>query len=61
MDKERSAAPKKIENNELEEIVFEDRSQLLAELGKTLQIDKSTVSKRTKILGIIQKQGHWVP
>ena len=36
-DKERSGAPKKIEDKEL------DRSQTLAELGKTLQIDESTV------------------
>ncbi|KAG5313031.1 MOS1T transposase, partial [Pseudoatta argentina] len=26
-----------------------------------LQVDESTVSKRLKGLGMIQKQGHWVP
>ncbi|KAG5314668.1 MOS1T transposase, partial [Pseudoatta argentina] len=31
------------------------------ELGKILQVDESTVSKRLKGLGMIQKQGHWVP
>ena len=63
-DKERSGASKKIEDKELEEILDEDRSQTLAELGKTLQVDESTVSKLStvlKVLGIIQKQGHWVP
>ena len=35
-DKERSGAPKKFEGKELEEILDEDRSQTLAELGKTL-------------------------
>ncbi|KAG5322300.1 MOS1T transposase, partial [Pseudoatta argentina] len=34
---------------------------MLSELGKILQVDESTVSKRLKGLGIIQKQGHWVP
>ena len=29
----------------MEEILDEDRSQTLAELGKTLQVDESTVSK----------------
>ena len=60
-DKERSGAPKKCTDKELEEILKEDRSQTLAELGKTLQVDYSTVSKRLKVLGMIQKQGHWVP
>ena len=59
--KERSDAPKKFEDKEFEEILDEDRFQTLAELGKTLQVDESTVSKRLKVIGIIQKQGHWVP
>ncbi|KAG5320830.1 MOS1T transposase, partial [Pseudoatta argentina] len=33
-------------------------NQTLSELGKILQVDESTVSKG---LGMIQKQGHWVP
>ena len=45
-DKERSRTPKKFEDKELEEIHDEDRSQTLAELGKILQVDESTVSKR---------------
>ena len=60
-DKERSGAPKKFEHKQLEEILDEDRFQTRAELGKTYQIDKSTISKRLKVLGMIQKQGHWVP
>ena len=61
-DKERSGAPKKFEDKELDkELLDEDRSQTLAELGKTLQVDELTVSKRLKALGMIQKQGHWVP
>ena len=45
----------------MEKIRDEDRSQALAELGKTLQVGESTVSKRLKVLRMIQKQGHWVP
>ncbi|KAG5322591.1 MOS1T transposase, partial [Pseudoatta argentina] len=30
-------------------------------INKNLQVDESTVSKRLKGLGMIQKQGHWVP
>ena len=45
-DKQRSGAPNKFEDKELEEILDEDRSQTLPELGKTLQVDESTVLKR---------------
>ncbi|KAG5324314.1 MOS1T transposase, partial [Pseudoatta argentina] len=60
-DKERSGAPKKFEDKDLEQLLDEDPSQTLSELGKILQVDESTVSKRLKGLGMIQKQGHWVP
>ncbi|KAG5314669.1 MOS1T transposase, partial [Pseudoatta argentina] len=60
-DKERSDAPKKFQDKELEQLLDEDPSQTQSELGKILQVDKSTVSKRLKGLGMIQKQGHWVP
>ena len=49
VDKERSGAPKKFEDKEFEETLDEDRSQTLTELGKTLQVDESTVSKRLKV------------
>ncbi|KAG5327218.1 MOS1T transposase, partial [Pseudoatta argentina] len=60
-DKERSGAPKKFQDKELEQLLDEDPSQTLSELGNILQVDESTVSKRLKRLGMIQKQGHWVP
>ncbi|KAG5315573.1 MOS1T transposase, partial [Pseudoatta argentina] len=60
-DKERSGAPKKFQDKELEQLLDEDPSQTLSELGKILQVDESTVSKRLKGLGMIQKQGHWLP
>ncbi|KAG5313215.1 MOS1T transposase, partial [Pseudoatta argentina] len=60
-DKERSGAPKKFQDKELGQLLDEDPSQTLSELGKILQVDESTVSKRFKGLGMIQKQGHWVP
>ncbi|KAG5313055.1 MOS1T transposase, partial [Pseudoatta argentina] len=50
-----------VENKELEQLLDEHPSQTLSELGKILQVDESTVSKRLKGLGMIQKQGHWVP
>ncbi|KAG5323385.1 MOS1T transposase, partial [Pseudoatta argentina] len=60
-DKERSGAPKKFQDEELEQLLDEDPSQTLSELGEILQVDESTVSKRLKGLGMIQEQGHCVP
>jgi len=48
-------------DEELKELLDQDSCQTLAEFGKILQVDASTVSKRLKALGMIQKQGHWVP
>ncbi|KAG5318754.1 MOS1T transposase, partial [Pseudoatta argentina] len=55
-DKERSGAPKKFQDKELEQLLDEDPSQTLSELGKILQVDESTVSKRLKGLGMIQSK-----
>jgi len=60
-DKERFDAPKKFEDKELEALLHEDSRQMLAELAESLGVDHTTVSKRLKVLGMIQKQGHWVP
>ncbi|GBP47437.1 Mariner Mos1 transposase [Eumeta japonica] len=60
-DKEYSGAPKKFEDEKLEKLLDQDRYQMLTELGKTLQVDELTVSKGLKVLGMIQKQGHWIP
>ena len=57
-DKERSGTPKTFEYKELGEILDEDRSQRLAELEKTLQVVESTVSRRLKVLGMIQRLRH---
>jgi len=60
-DIERSGAPKKFEDEELEVLLHEDLCQTLTELVKSLGVDHATVLKRMKVLGMIQKQGHWVP
>ncbi|GBP71383.1 Zinc finger BED domain-containing protein 4 [Eumeta japonica] len=60
-DKKRSGPLEKFEDEKLEELLDQDRCQTLTELGKPLQVDESTVSKRLKDLGMIQKQGHWAP
>lgn len=60
-DKERSGAPKKFDDEELKALLDEDSCQTLSELAESLGVDHTTVSKRLKALGMIQKQQHWVP
>jgi len=58
-DKERSGAPKKFEN-ELETLLHENSYQTLPKLAESSRVNHITISKRLKVLGMIQKQGHWV-
>ncbi|KAG5318703.1 MOS1T transposase, partial [Pseudoatta argentina] len=55
-DKERSGAPKKFQDKELEQFLDEDPSQTLSELGKILQVDESTVSKDRYRLQLMQRK-----
>jgi len=59
-DKERSGAPKKFVDEKLEALLREDSCQTLTKLAESLRVDHTTVSKRLKVLGMIQKQGHWI-
>jgi len=60
-DKERPGQPKKFKDEELEALLEENSSQTLEELSTSLGVDLSTVGKRLKALGMIQKEGNWVP
>ena len=60
-DKERPGQPKKFEDSELETLLSEDSYQTQQNLADSLGVDRSTIAKRLKALGMIQKQGHWVP
>ena len=60
-DKERSGRPKVYEDAELEALLDEDSCQTQKELALTLGVTQQTISYRLKSLGMIQKQGNWVP
>lgn len=60
-DTERPGQPKNIEDEELEKLLDEDSCQTQDELGESLGVDRSTISKRLHDLGMISKQGNWVP
>ena len=52
---------KKFEDKELEELFDEDPSQTQEELAESLEVTQQAVSVRLKSMGMIQKQGNWVP
>ncbi|GBP89126.1 Mariner Mos1 transposase [Eumeta japonica] len=60
-DKDRSGRPKIYENAELEELLEENLSQTQKEVALTLEVTQQAVSHRLKSLGMIHKQGNWVP
>ena len=60
-DKERSGKPKVYEDAELEALLDEDSCQTQKELALTLGVTQQTILYRLKSLGMIQKQGNWVP
>ncbi|GBP40010.1 Mariner Mos1 transposase [Eumeta japonica] len=59
-DKVRPGQPKKFEDEE-SGLFDVDSCQTLQELATSLAVDLSTVGKRLKTMGMIQKQGYWVP
>jgi len=45
----------------LEALLEEDQSQTQEELAESLGITQQTISVRLRAMGMIQKQGNWVP
>ncbi|GFV45425.1 mariner Mos1 transposase [Trichonephila clavipes] len=49
------------ENAELEVLLDQDSCQTQQELSGSLAVTQQDISKRLKVMGMIQKQGNWVP
>ena len=60
-NKERLGQPKKFECTELEAFIDQGPCVMLEMMAGELNLDVSTVSKRLKAMGVIQRQGHRVP
>ena len=60
-DQERAGCPKKFEDAELEALLDEDPCQTQEELALSLEVTQQNISLRLKAMGMIQKQGNWVP
>lgn len=60
-DKTRSGRPKVYGDTELEALLEEDPCQSQEELAQELKVTQQAISQRLKTLGMVQKQGNWVP
>lgn len=60
-DKQRPGPVKKFEDAELEALLDEDPCQTQQELANSLDVTQQAIFYRLKSLGMIQKQGIWVP
>lgn len=60
-DNARPGQPRKVEDADLEVLLNQDKTQAQEELAKSLEVDRSTISRNLKRMGMIQKQGNWMP
>lgn len=60
-DKIRPGQPTKVNDMELEALVDQDPTATQEELAKSLDVSRTTISRRLKSIGMIQKQGNWLP
>jgi len=58
---EASLWTKKFEDKELEALLEENQSQTQEKLAESLGVTQQTVSVRLRAMGMIHKQGNWVP
>ncbi|GFV19778.1 mariner Mos1 transposase [Trichonephila clavipes] len=60
-DQHGSGREKGFEDAELEALLDQDLCQTQQELSGSLGVTQQAISKRLKVMGMIQKQGNWVP
>ena len=60
-DRERSGAPQKVTNNELQALLDQNSCQTQNELAQQLGVTQQDISIRLRQMGKILKEGKWVP
>lgn len=60
-DREHGRPPKKFKDDDLKALLDGDSSITLKELAAALAVSISTVSRRLQLMGMVQKEGNWVP
>ena len=60
-DRHGGGREKVFKDAELEALLYEESCQTQEELAGSLGVTQQAISKRLKAIGMIQKQGNWVP
>ncbi|EGI59301.1 Mariner Mos1 transposase [Acromyrmex echinatior] len=60
-DRHSDGREKVFEDAELEALLDQDSCQNQEELARSLEVTQQAISKRLQVVGMIQKQGNWVP
>ena len=60
-DRHSGGREKVFEDAELEALLDQDLCQIEEELARSLGVIQQVISKRLKVMGMIQKQGNWMP
>ena len=60
-DEQRPGQPKKVEDEELGQLLRKNSRQTQSVLAEALAVTQAAISKRLKKLGLIQKADLWVP
>lgn len=60
-DKERSGAPKKLDDPEVEALIDENPHQTLRKLAEILNVSHATIHRHLRRIGVIRKNGKWIP
>ncbi|EGI69362.1 Mariner Mos1 transposase, partial [Acromyrmex echinatior] len=58
-DRHSGGREKVFEDAELEALLDQDSCQNQEELARSLEVTQQAISKRLKVMGMIQKQGNW--
>ena len=61
VDRHGGGKDKIFEDSELKALLAEDPCQTQEEFAESLEVTQQAISKRFKAMGMIQKQGNWVP
>lgn len=61
LDKERSGAPKKLEEPELEQLLEDNPHRTQRQLAVILNVSHATIHRRLRNIGVIRKNGRWIP
>lgn len=60
-DKERSGAPKKLEDPELEQLLEDNPHQTQRQLAVIFNVSHATIHRRLRNIGVIRRNGKWIP